>query len=114
MDVEEGPKLASFRNTFFKAYPNLADKPGSPNFYDVLGYGGAKIFVEGLKKAGKDLTREKFITALETINNFETGVLPAVTFTATDHEGDKDCLFWVFNKDGSRKLVGKKYTYTGD
>jgi branched-chain amino acid transport system substrate-binding protein len=114
VDVEEGPKLASFRNTFFKAYPDLKDKPGSPNFYDVLGYGGAKIFVEGLKRAGKDITREKFITALETINNFETGVLPPVTFTATDHEGDKDCLFWVFNEDGSRKLVGKKYTYTGD
>jgi branched-chain amino acid transport system substrate-binding protein len=114
VDVEEGPKLAGFRNTFFEAYPDMADKPGSPNFYDVLGYGGAKIFVEGLKRAGKDLTREKFIAALETLKDFETEVLPPVTFTTTDHEGDKDCLFWVFNEDGSRKLDGKRYTYSGN
>lgn len=114
VDVEEGPKLAAFRAIFLKAYPDLADKPGSPNFYDVLGYGGAKIFVEGLTRAGKDLTREKFIAALETIRDFETGVLPPVTFTSTDHEGDKDCLFWVFKEDGTREVIGKKYTYTGD
>lgn len=112
LDVEEGPKLASFRKIFLEAYPDLADKPGSPNFFDVLGYGGAEIFVEGLRRAGRDLTREKFLAALETLRDFETGVLPPVTFTSTDHEGDKDCLFWVFKEDGTRKLVGRKYTYT--
>jgi branched-chain amino acid transport system substrate-binding protein len=114
IDVEEGPKLAGFKRVFLTAYPNLANKPGSPNFFDVLGYGGAKVFVEGLERAGRDITREKFIAALETIKDFETGVLPPVTFTKTDHEGDKDCLFWVFNEDGTRKLIGKRYTYTGN
>lgn len=113
LDVEEGPKLADFRKTFMEAYPNLADKPGSPNFYDVLGYGGAKVFVEGLRRAGRGLTRERFISALETIKDFETGVLPPVTFTEGDHEGDKDCLFWVFKEDGTRELIGKKYTFSG-
>lgn len=114
VDVEEGPKLANFKSTFLKAYPNLANKPGSPNSFDVLGYGGAKILVEGLKRAGKDLTREKFISALETLRDFQTGVLPPVTFTKTDHDGGRGALFWDFNSDGSRKLVGKKYTYTGN
>jgi len=113
VDVEEGPKLTTFRNIFMKTYPDLADKPGSPNFYDVLGYSGMKIFLEGLKRAGRDLTREKFISALETLRNFETGVLPPVTFTSTDHEGDRDCLFWIFKEDGNRELIGKRYSYTG-
>jgi ABC-type branched-subunit amino acid transport system substrate-binding protein len=43
-------------------------------------FAAAKIFVEGLRRAGQDLSREKLITALEGFNNYETGVTPPVTF----------------------------------
>ncbi|HYO62466.1 MAG TPA: ABC transporter substrate-binding protein [Pyrinomonadaceae bacterium] len=43
-------------------------------------YAAAKIFVEGLQRAGRDLSREKLITALEGLYQFETGVTPRVTF----------------------------------
>jgi ABC-type branched-subunit amino acid transport system substrate-binding protein len=41
---------------------------------------GAKTLVEGLKRAGKDLSRERLITALEGLYDFETGVTPRLTF----------------------------------
>jgi ABC-type branched-subunit amino acid transport system substrate-binding protein len=45
-------------------------------------------FAEGLKKAGKDLTVEKFIKAMETIKDWKPeGIGAPVTYTATRHHG---------------------------
>ena len=38
-----------------------------------------------LKRAGKDLTRESYIAALEGIKDWENGIMPPVSFSATDH-----------------------------
>ena len=46
----------------------------------LLAFAAAKVFVEALKRAGQDLTREKLITALEGFYDFETGVTPHLTF----------------------------------
>ena len=43
-------------------------------------YAAAKIFTEGLKRAGRDLSREKLITALEGLYEYNTGVTPSITF----------------------------------
>lgn len=38
------------------------------------------MFIEALKRAGQDLTREKLIAALESLYDFETGATPRLTF----------------------------------
>lgn len=43
-------------------------------------FAAARIFVEGLQRVGRDLSREKLITALESLYDFETGVTPRLTF----------------------------------
>jgi ABC-type branched-subunit amino acid transport system substrate-binding protein len=40
----------------------------------------AKTFVEGLKRAGADLSREKLVTALEGLYDFDTGLTPRLIF----------------------------------
>jgi ABC-type branched-subunit amino acid transport system substrate-binding protein len=40
----------------------------------------AKVFAEGLRRSGQDLSREKLITALEGLYDFETGLTPRITF----------------------------------
>jgi ABC-type branched-subunit amino acid transport system substrate-binding protein len=40
----------------------------------------AKTFVEGLKLAGADLSREKLVTALEGLYDFDTGLTPRLIF----------------------------------
>jgi ABC-type branched-subunit amino acid transport system substrate-binding protein len=40
----------------------------------------AKILVEGLKRTGKDLSREKFIRSLEKLYEFQTGLTPRLTY----------------------------------
>lgn len=43
-------------------------------------YSAAKILVEGLKRAGKDVSREKLVETLEGFNQYATGLTPAVTY----------------------------------
>ena len=43
-------------------------------------FAAAKIFTEALKRAGRDLSREKLVTALEGLYEYETGVTPSITF----------------------------------
>jgi ABC-type branched-subunit amino acid transport system substrate-binding protein len=50
-------------------YQKLLGKKDSYSYYGIEGYAMARVLVEGLKRAGpKDLTREKFISALEGLN----------------------------------------------
>lgn len=43
-------------------------------------YGAARILVEGLRRAGKDLSREQLLQALEGLSGYQTGLLPAVSY----------------------------------
>lgn len=58
-----------------KEFLEAAKKADSKDItYNSLeGYLTAKVFVEALRRAGKDLTREKLIAALESMNNFDLG-----------------------------------------
>ena len=63
--------VALYRKYFAKYYPSSA-----PSFVSLEGFVDAMVIVEGLKRAGKDLTREKFITAIESIHNMNIGLGP--------------------------------------
>jgi ABC-type branched-subunit amino acid transport system substrate-binding protein len=43
-------------------------------------FAAAKVFVEALTRAGKDLNREKLVTTLESLYAYETGTTPPITF----------------------------------
>jgi ABC-type branched-subunit amino acid transport system substrate-binding protein len=46
----------------------------------ISAYVAAKILVEGLKRTGKDLSREKFIRSLEKLYEYKTGLTPRITY----------------------------------
>ena len=98
------PLAVAFRKKFTEMHPDLA-KQDRPDLGDVLGYGGALTFLEGLKRAGPDLTRAKFIAALESIQNFSTGLTMPTSFSATSHEGNKAARIVQIQPDLSRKLL---------
>ncbi|MEJ2734442.1 MAG: ABC transporter substrate-binding protein [Anaerolineae bacterium] len=59
----------------------------APGTHSRIGYAAAQLVVEGLKRAGPDLTREGFIAALEKLKNWTGGLLPPISYSATDHRG---------------------------
>ncbi len=61
----------------------------SPSFVSLEGFVDAMVIVEGLKAAGKNPTREKFINGIESMHKFDTGLGNnfSLTYTSKDHRG---------------------------
>lgn len=53
----------------------------------IATYAATKVFIEGLKRAGRDLTREKLIASLEQLYQFPTGLTPPVSYSRNRHMG---------------------------
>jgi len=80
-ETSQEPGVIEYRERMKKYHPGKA-----LNRYSLYGHVFAKLVVEGLKNAGKDLTREGFIEAMEAIKNWNSGgVIPHVSFSKTDH-----------------------------
>jgi branched-chain amino acid transport system substrate-binding protein len=113
VDDVDGPKFKDFVKRYKKAYPTHSKRPGIPGIYDGQGYGSVNIFVEGLRRAGRNLTRESFIAALETLKDFHSGSYAPITFTPTDHDAVQGIYFYTYTKDGKRQFIEKYYPWKG-
>ena len=82
------------------------DRDKTPNRYSLYGYFYAKLFVEGLKKAGKSLTRESYIAALEGIKNWDNKITPPVSFSAADHLAQNSGFMVEVQKSIFRPISG--------
>jgi len=86
--------VKEFRDALAKYDPANKD----PNSFNLFGYGIAKLLCEGIKRAGKDLTREKFVDALETLKGFDTGIFPPVTYGKNNRQGTNSARLVKANK----------------
>jgi branched-chain amino acid transport system substrate-binding protein len=71
----------------------------------------AMVVSEGLKRAGKDLTRDKFIKALESMKDFDLGLGREfkLTFSATNHNGlSSKSVYYTWIKDGKLTPLSEK------
>jgi len=59
----------------------------------------AKTFVEGLRRTGKDLTREKFIDSMEKMQDVDLGGF-FVGFSPKNHAGSKFVDLTIIGRDG--------------
>jgi branched-chain amino acid transport system substrate-binding protein len=74
--------------------------PGRPSSRNLGGYYSMKVVGEGLRRAGKEITRDKFRKALETMYNVDIGMGPPVTFSPWDHEAVHSSLLYVITRGG--------------
>ena len=84
LDRTDLPSVKLYRKLLKEYFPQL--KP------DVTGFEGfidAMVVAEALKRAGKDLNRESFMNALESLHDFDVGLGPEfrVSFSADRHKG---------------------------
>ena len=94
--TSDQPGVKAYRAAMQKYF----DK-NEPNRYSLSGYFAAMLFAEGAKRAGRTLTRETLIGALESIRNFDSGILPPLSI-GPDHETQKQG-FWVRVEQGRFK-----------
>jgi len=90
------PGVKLYRVHMLRNFPK-----NEPSRYSLAGYFGGMLFTEAAKRAGRNLTRESLIAALESIKGFESGILPPLTI-GHDHETQKQG-FWVRIEKGRFK-----------
>ncbi len=73
--------------------------PGDmPNAVGLEGYLNARVLVEGLRRAGRDLTREGFIDAIQSMHDVSLGGTARVDFSPWDHQGMDEVFFSVLRQ----------------
>ena len=85
-----------------REYLRLLQATGKPDEFDYVGIEGfiaAKAFTEGLRRAGKDLTRERLVASLEGMRNVDLGGF-IVNFTPENHVGSKFVEMTIINSKG--------------
>jgi ABC-type branched-subunit amino acid transport system substrate-binding protein len=83
-----------------KYNPELKNFP----YFAIAGATSLLLAVEGLKRAGKDLTREKFLSALEEISDLRIGGGVPITFSKKRRHG-ANSLFLFQAKGGKYELI---------
>lgn len=91
----EDPAMADWRAAIQKLYPE-----DRLSVFNLFGIGSAEVLVEALRRAGRDLTREKFVDVMNHMTNFQTDVFGGgITCTPTDHRCNKNPV-WLKKDPG--------------
>ena len=93
------PAIEEYLSTLSRYYPNQ-----KPNFVSLEGYFATKVFVEVLRKAGKDLTRESFINAAEDMKNLDIQAGNIINFAPDNHQGSQ-MVYPTVLKNGRFQLI---------
>ncbi|HCY83551.1 MAG TPA: hypothetical protein DHV36_00280 [Desulfobacteraceae bacterium] len=73
-------------------YPDAA-----PSFVGLEGYINARILAEALERAGRQITRQGFIAAIESISDFDLGIANSLSFGKGDYQGLEQVYFTKIN-----------------
>ncbi len=69
------------------------------SFTSLEAYIGAKVLVEGIRRAGANLTRESLLKALNSIQDYDVGGF-VIDFSATKHNGSKFVELTAISQQG--------------
>ena len=89
---------------FIAAYMKATGKP--PGTGALLGYAGAVGFTMALEKAGRGLTVDSFVKAMESLNYYDPILDNRISYSADDHQGADEIVFSVV-KDGNWKELAR-------
>lgn len=82
------PACEQYSRQLARYYPD-----DRPNFVSFEGFINARVLIEALRRTGRDITREGFIKALESIKEHYVGIGTAISFGPRDHQGIDDVYF---------------------
>lgn len=78
---------------------STTNKEVTANYSSMEGFVAAKIFAEALRRAGRNATRESFISSIQAIQNFQMGGFN-VNFGPNQHTASKYVDLTVLTDDG--------------
>ncbi|OPZ62318.1 MAG: Leucine-, isoleucine-, valine-, threonine-, and alanine-binding protein precursor [Firmicutes bacterium ADurb.Bin506] len=84
---------AKYLEIYQATYPNEM-----PSAYAAAGFIAAEVFTEGLRRAGKDPTRDSLIAALESMRDWDGIMAKGITYTPDFRSGKASMYFMEFAK----------------
>ena len=89
-------------NPIVREYQKHIGAPDKYSFTSLEGYIAAKVMVEGLRRAGKNPTRESLVDALAGLGKIDLGGF-SVTYTPTNHNGSTFVDLTIISRAGTFK-----------
>ena len=92
-------------------YQSLSERHALPREHvqaQIAAFAAAKLLVEGLRRAGRDLSRERLVEGLEALYTFQTGLTPPLTYGPNRRIGARGAHVLAVD------LVNKTYTPVGN
>jgi branched-chain amino acid transport system substrate-binding protein len=84
----DNPQYADWRTRLKDTFPN-----DDLSVFNLMGVAAAEVFAKVLDAAGKDLTRDKFLAAYSTIDNFKSSVYPGPITCKGTHKCNQSPAF---------------------
>jgi ABC-type branched-subunit amino acid transport system substrate-binding protein len=94
-------------------YRALAEKyklPSQHTAAQLAALAAAKTFVEALKRAGADLSREQLVTALEGLYEYDTGLTPKLVYGPNRHVGAAGAYIITINPETKQFISASGWT----
>jgi branched-chain amino acid transport system substrate-binding protein len=106
------PEMQKWQGLLKESYPK-----DDFDMFAGIGIGGTLSVIKALEKSGKDLSRSKFIAALENLNNFQESIIPnfsypmavPISFSSIDHIAIDQVAFSVLGKEDKKLKIIYNY-----
>lgn len=108
-DFEPEVAAGSWLGQWYESYVSRFGEEPAPQ--SIIGYVSADLVVRALEQAGSDLTMEKVLAALESIDHYDDPFGgPSLSFSETKHQGG-DYLTFYQVQDGKWEIVEKSVPF---
>jgi ABC-type branched-subunit amino acid transport system substrate-binding protein len=101
------PAVDSYATAILEYKSALAKyAPGeTPDYVSLEGYVSAKVLVEAIRRAGRELDTEKLVSALEGLRDFDIGLGASINFGMTEHQGVHKVWGTEIDKNGHYQAI---------
>jgi branched-chain amino acid transport system substrate-binding protein len=95
---EDFPGVKKMREITLKLHPGT-EKPERSTYY-TFGWINGILFLEGIKRAGRDLNNETLVNGMESMKDFDPwGLSGPITWGSDDREGSESCILYKADVD---------------
>lgn len=99
------PDIAKFYQIYGTYFKDKDGKAELPNAYATSGFIAGELLVKGLQDAGKDLTREKFVAALENLKNYNGIMAKGISYGPDQRAGVLNFYLNKVEKQGDQIVM---------
>ena len=103
------PTVKDYLGTMQRYFPSQVDKL---DVYTQIAWTAAQVFVEAVRRAGSNLTRETLVAALNSIKNYDTGWSTPLSYSAGGSHDPNHCYYFMRHDAKSYRDGGTWRQYT--